>query len=242
MKCREFEAMVVDLARERGLDEAARSRAIAHAETCLKCAHRLELERELTEALHTLAASEASPHAPPEEEAALLAAFDRRQEAKAAHNHAAARWTWAFASIAAAAIVGVTAIWFLRAPQLAPTKVVAVHVPEPVVASVPAPASRVMPPSRQLRAAAHRAQPRQRKNAPETRHKPAGKFYPLLPMPSNEGLKGAPIVRVEMPAIVLASYGWRLSPEQVTSRVRADIVLDADTGMARAIRFVNDWR
>jgi hypothetical protein len=69
-----------------------------------------------------------------------------------------------------------------------------------------------------------------------------GKFYPLLPMASSEGLQGAPIVRVEMPAIVLASYGWRLTPEQVTSRVSADIVLDADTGLARAILFVNGRR
>jgi anti-sigma factor RsiW len=90
MKCRNFEAIVVELARERGLDEVARSRAMSHAETCPKCAHRLELERELTWALRTLAASALDSPAPPEEEAALLAAFDRRKNAEPARTRACA--------------------------------------------------------------------------------------------------------------------------------------------------------
>jgi transcriptional regulator NrdR family protein len=74
MKCREFEAIVVDLARGRGIDDAS----VRHAESCRKCAARLAAEREVTNALSALAQSARDCGAPERVERALVAAFANR--------------------------------------------------------------------------------------------------------------------------------------------------------------------
>src|SRR5689334_8425722 len=79
MNCREFENIVIDLARAksgmRPMGAAPRVEGMAHAEICGRCAARLADERALSAGLKSLAASDEEKAAPHGVETALLNAF-----------------------------------------------------------------------------------------------------------------------------------------------------------------------
>jgi hypothetical protein len=89
MNCRNFEAVINDLGRHQMTDARLRESGLAHAESCRRCAARLEQERDLTAGLHALAASAVSVEAPARVEAMLLAAFRERRAASVATTAAA---------------------------------------------------------------------------------------------------------------------------------------------------------
>jgi negative regulator of sigma E activity len=80
MNCRQFTSHIVEAARGQLMDAATRDAATRHAETCAACAARLSQERNLTNALRTVAANMNGLSAPARVEANLLAAF---QESRA---------------------------------------------------------------------------------------------------------------------------------------------------------------
>ncbi|HEY9403424.1 MAG TPA: hypothetical protein VIQ24_12240, partial [Pyrinomonadaceae bacterium] len=80
MNCQQFTSHIVEAARGRMMDAAARDSATRHAETCAACAARLAQEQNLTNALRTVAANMNGLSAPARVEAKLLAAF---QESRA---------------------------------------------------------------------------------------------------------------------------------------------------------------
>src|SRR5690349_15031643 len=74
MNCEDFEVIITDLAGEQLIDATRYKLALAHKNTCARCAARLANERSLTKALHTVANAE-TEQAPAYTKAALLRAF-----------------------------------------------------------------------------------------------------------------------------------------------------------------------
>lgn len=110
MNCREFDDVVFELARGWVADGAA----LAHTDTCSRCAARLESEREVAAALRILATSSQSLEAPARVERALLAAFRRGVRAQSAARSGALWPAWGIA--AALAVLAVAAALQPRAP------------------------------------------------------------------------------------------------------------------------------
>ncbi len=229
MNCGEFEALVGDLARGRGPEESERRAATAHARECAGCSSRLVEERELAGLLGLFAASVAGKAAPLRVEAELLDAFQRQHALPSVRRHRLALPRWAFVAAAAVALV-VGAAWLLRPRPIVPPPLVAQR---PTVAPVPVPvaAEAPAPPVAQRAAQSRRKRPPHRQVA-------ATQFYPLTPVDAGVQIQGGMIVRIGMPRRALASFGWPLDPDDSGGAVEAEVVLDGDTGIARAIRFV----
>jgi hypothetical protein len=229
MTCREFEAIARDLARGRGLDEVPVRNAAAHAAGCAECASLLAAERELTTALEALAAATAGREAPQRIEAVLLSAFDRRSQERAGHRTAPVLWRWTLAAAAAVVLTLAAGAWLMwpRRVEAPVVKVVRPAEPQKVqVAVTPPPV--VAPAPQAARRRVHRRAPRE----------VVTRFYPLMPGANGMELGSSAIVRVQMPRAALASFGLPVG-QNGAARVVADIALDQDTGMARAIRFVH---
>jgi hypothetical protein len=122
MNCREFEAIINDLACEHLMLASKRVQALAHKESCARCAARLAEERLLTERLRLVAESE-TIETPARVRASLMAAFAERNgsaiapaaavPASVTPAVATARWPrWSVA--AAAAILILLAVVALR--------------------------------------------------------------------------------------------------------------------------------
>ncbi|HYG81823.1 MAG TPA: hypothetical protein VD861_15605 [Pyrinomonadaceae bacterium] len=116
MSCRNYETILTEVARGQMLDARAKRDALAHAETCPRCAARLADEKALSAGLRSLSASAAAPQTPARVEAALLAAFRRQSSSVpeiAPVRAGKSRWMrWPVA--AAAAILVVSAFAALR--------------------------------------------------------------------------------------------------------------------------------
>ncbi len=186
MNCREFEEIVVEIAR--GADDAA---ALAHAADCRQCAARLENERQVTSTLRAYAGHSWDAGAPPRVEGALVAAFRQTNAAR----RPAVRWR-AWASALAAGV----AVFAIALGLLQPRN------PVPAVAA-------------------------------EEQVEVATDYFPLQYGTDLTALEGAPVIRMEFPRTVLASFGLPMNPQRAAEPVQADVVLGRD-GIARAIRFV----
>ena len=130
MNCGDFEVIITDLAGEQLIDATRYKLALAHKNTCARCAARLANERSLTKALHTVANAE-TEQAPAHMKAALLQAFAERMPSSVAPPIAPVvsaepggstvlsfapktrqlpNWMWAAAAAAVLAIVSLAAI------------------------------------------------------------------------------------------------------------------------------------
>ena len=140
MNCRNFEAIITELARGQMLEARAREDAISHMEVCKHCASRFADEQTLTAGLRAAAASASVVETPARVEAALLSAF--RQSRTAAPSGIdefagtkAPRWShWSIAAAATIMVVSAfAALQFLinkayePAPQQASTVQPAPH-------------------------------------------------------------------------------------------------------------------
>lgn len=110
MNCREFDDSVFELARGWVADGAA----LAHSDSCSRCAARLADERDVAAALRILATSSQSLEAPARVERVLLAAFRRGARAQSAVKSGALWPAWGIA--AALAVLAVAAALQPRAP------------------------------------------------------------------------------------------------------------------------------
>ncbi len=231
MKCREFDAIVMDLARGCELEESARQIANAHALNCSRCAARLAREREVVKALDALAESTRDRGAPERVEAALARAFAERKEHRPARRIAPPRLAFAAAGALLAIVAG--SAW-LRPGRVSPAPAGRIEAP---IASSARPFRR-----RRVRLSARPVvrKPASRKAAARRQaqqHEVTTQFYPLE-YPDREGaFDRGPVVRVRVPRTMLAPFGLPVDPDRASELVQADVVLD-DTGMARAIRFV----
>jgi hypothetical protein len=82
MNCQEFERTIIDLGCDRLMEAPTPARALAHVESCARCAARLNRERRMTARLQAVAVEEAAINAPEGVRSALRAAFDEQRTAQ----------------------------------------------------------------------------------------------------------------------------------------------------------------
>jgi hypothetical protein len=134
MNCRNFEAIITELARGQMLEARAREDALAHMEVCKHCARRFADEQALTAGLRAVAASATLVEMPARVEAALLSAFRQGATTTSSGVDAFAgaktpRWShWSIAAAATILVVSAFAVLQLAinntygpAPQQAST-------------------------------------------------------------------------------------------------------------------------
>ena len=78
MNCRDFETIIIDIARDRLMDAASRERGLEHVQRCARCATLLVEERALSRDLRALSTRCAAEEIPGRVETALLSAAGRR--------------------------------------------------------------------------------------------------------------------------------------------------------------------
>src|SRR5215510_7643030 len=105
MNCRDFETIIIEMARDCFMDAATRERGLEHVRRCTPCATLLVEERALSRDLRALSAQRAADEIPERIETALLAAFRQApgQTRKSAPTIVAPRrrrWLLAVAALA----------------------------------------------------------------------------------------------------------------------------------------------
>lgn len=212
MNCAQFEEIVHDLDRPGTEGPVLRESALAHAESCSRCAQLLTETEALNLALRALAVQEAGQQAPPRLEPALVQEFRRE---KAAASVRGVRWQVAALGIAAAALLAVGLSIYQR-----PVKP-GIVANQPGVSSQSGPAAGVADQSDLAEA------------------EDGSDFVPLPygadPVAAEEGA----VVRVELSRTALASLGLSLTSVESEEPVLADLVVSED-GMPQAIRLVSD--
>lgn len=231
MNCTEFDAIAPDLERAGVLDAAACREALAHAESCPRCASRREAEQRLSAALQSVSLQEAILCAPPRVEARLRAAL---VAAHARRIWLTTRWLWG-ASVTAVLLLSaggyLTLRWVAPASHGRPDEQTvsrAEHVSKPETVPgtvVEAPAAAVSqdtaPSDNDLLAVGASL---------------SGEgFLPLqeaLPLGPEEE---ASLVRVRLPRSELAAFGLPINEERAGDLIEVDFLLGQD-GSPRAVR------
>jgi hypothetical protein len=257
MNCRDFESIVLDLARNRLLDATMHERGLAHAEVCDRCAARLADERALLACLRAAVAELAGEGAPARVESALLDALRVQRAATAPPAIAlpsgrTRHWSsWRTAAVAAGILllVSVVAIFWRPASSPEPQREESAVLPEP--AGTPGtqamPPQLVEPPVGQDRVVARQPE-RTRKRARRRAFRDNSRdnsddaeevvvFYLLRKGDDLSALDSFRVVRVELPGSALSEVGLAVDPETAKAPVEADVLLGRD-GVALAIRFV----
>ena len=180
-----------------------------HLKQCPPCAALIDRQRRLASGLRTMADEMSAVAAPPRVEANLIDAF-RREMAPAGSRLARMRMLPAFSWFAAAAAVIAMAAW------VAPRR--------------------------------HTAAP------PAAHHTPAAGMElaslvddgadddGFIPLPNAERVgpnDDVHVVRMELPRSAMLVVGLDVSPERVSERVEAEVMLGPD-GLARAVRFADE--
>lgn len=254
MNCQTFKALVQDIDRRGGVEERMREDALTHAESCLRCARRLQSTRALAAALEALARADESQHAPPRVEDQVRLAF----RAGARRRPRPSRVAWAVAAAAALALaLGAGFLWHRMispGPAQRPDQR-AGQGPSQMndrLAAIPAPAA-AQPgsgqpakpaPSRETRTG-HGLRRRRVQRPPAAPRQPevlpgeemAG-FLPLPFADREEPLETGEIVRIQLSERSLGLLGVPVGEPSSSQPVTADVVLGQD-GTARAIRFVS---
>jgi hypothetical protein len=180
-----------------------------HLRQCPQCAALIDRQRRLATGLRAMAHEMSAVAAPPRVEAELIDAF-RREMAPAGPRLARMRMLPAFSWLAAAAAVIAMAAW------VAPRR--------------------------------HAAAP------PAAHHTPAAGIElaslvddgadddGFIPLPNAERVgpnDDVHVVRMELPRSAMLVVGLDVSPERVSERVEAEVMLGPD-GLARAVRFADE--
>lgn len=250
MKCRDFELIVTDLARNRS-DDLPRERALAHAEGCDRCATRLIHEQALSYGVRAVMAEIGSAEPSPRVETALLAAFNAHFAQRASSTFSSTflgrrpRFSFSLAFVFAALLIliSIPPIYWLHSRSL--TGVPEVISQNPSAGSIPALNADPGAGVKTRTGAGTSRRPKSKRplvvnppnvtepNAPEE----VTEFLPLAEGEDLTLLEAAQVVRVELPVSALMDLGLRVGPEISPGQVKADILLGHD-GSARAIRFV----
>ncbi len=233
MTCAEFSELASDLARNEGLDEATRQKALAHADACLHCDEELVMARELSAALRLLASNAAGADAPARVEEFLRREMRQRHAAVAMRSPRATRWAiGGIAGLAAAALLSIA----LLKPEILQWK--RANSPGGTPSSAGAPAQSPQA-AAQVASAATNADTSADTSA-ATQDADAEYATSYVSLPSADGAavsEDQTIVRVSLPLSALASFGLPVSSDGRDANVLADFVLGED-GMPRAVRLV----
>ncbi len=216
--CARIGEILHDLDRPGALDSKLVESALAHAESCSRCAQLLTEAEWLDFGLKTVAARESNLQAGPRVEAVLLREFRNRHAAIARR-----RFQWRLAALGTAAVVVLAMGLFLH-QRLAPRPNVTV-----VVRSSQAAPAVTAPNSGQ--------QPLAGSQAADTSEYATG-FVSLPYADDPSTLDDAAIVRVVLSRPALASLGVPVPDTSDTESVPADLILSED-GTPEAIRLVS---
>jgi hypothetical protein len=251
MNCQRFENVVSELARGQMMAAEQRGEALAHSETCEKCAARLRDEEMLTRGLQSLAAEMETLGAPAAVESKLLEAFRSRPVVTpiASRRSNASYWAAAIAAMLLIAISVVVFRWSNNAEE--PREVVKQTEPQ----ATPENKAPENKPAEQFAGVQQQEDPLPQRPKPK-RNRPAGlrrsenaqlanhvnneiatDFIPLSYMSAASLQEGGQIVRVQLPRAALANFGLPVNMDRYNERVKADVLFGVD-GRAQAIRFV----
>lgn len=247
MECRDFESMILDVAREGLTLASAHEGAIAHAESCSRCKARLRDERALTAGLVAMAERDASCEAPPRVEDALVALFRESAGGSVQPKISSRRARWIrVAAAAAAAIIIIAAIVASRHQSAPPEEAVK---PDDPVQEQPSIRNERKKKLKELAPVIagrkdRRNNPRQRKvsngkpdRAATSQTEIATDFFPLVDYDNLINFDSGEIRRVTISRPALVSLGLPVNMDLANEPVKADVLVGHD-GLARAIRFV----
>jgi hypothetical protein len=250
MSCSDFEAIIIEIARDRLMDAATRERGLEHVRRCTVCATILVEERALSRDLRALSARCSAEEIPERIETALLTAF--RQRATAPVVAPRRRWLLAVAAIALLTFGFSLAGWIASSPkreapasgsdgaQAAPTDIPAApgksgQTP-PRIVEVRKPDRRILGPAPRDRQNRLASANRRTSGADATREF-VTPFFPVMQGGELIPLDGGQLVRVRMPRSNLIPLGIPIDQGRVSETIKADVLLSND-GLARAIRLV----
>jgi hypothetical protein len=221
MDCFQFEQLVHDLGRRRGLNPDVRDEALAHAESCERCAQLLTDVERLDSALRLVAADQRAERpgdlARSRIETALMAEFRAVKKGATRRNVA-----WQAAAVAAVAIVLFTTGWALRhfAPASIETRP-GVEGNGGAGGSSPA------------------ASPQQTYAVvAENESENGARFIRLPSAGDGSAMEDDAIVRAVLPRSALASLGFPVGDLSSTEAVPVELVVSED-GTPEAIRLVS---
>jgi hypothetical protein len=210
MDCLAFEEVVHDLDRPGTHGVALRERALAHAESCGRCAQLLTETESLDQALRAIATTEGEQKAPAWVESALLREFERAKAGAAKSTlgrHVAAL------GIAAAVLLAAGVSLHRFAPGAKGTG-----------------AGQGTRPN--VSAAATTGQ------SGQSPAESASDFIALPYADDPDGVEGGTVVRVELSGPALASLGMPVSLAGSSGSISADLLV-SDDGTPQAIRLVS---
>ncbi len=247
MNCQDFEATILSMARAQLLDSAARRQTLAHIATCQACADLLADQQTLTAIVRQTARSLREENASVQVEGALRAAFRKQTLAAAApvaNSSVVRRWLAQPSSRRAllATAAALLLFLFLGMRQWART-----GQPAATVATVPTPSApnvadtRPTPVPPEQAPARHLARSVRRPPSGVRPRAVSGDEYNEFIVLANDTqlvpLESGQVLRVEVPTSTLISMGLRITAEDVSKPVLADLLVGQD-GLPRAIRFV----
>lgn len=213
LDCARFEEALPELDRVGTPGVALREAALAHAESCGRCARLLTESESLDFALHSLAAQHALRSAPPRVEAALLNRF-RLQKGLAARR----RMQWQLSLLGAAAVMLLVLGLSFHQRGRFPTR------------NGAGTASSAQQPSVGSSASANQS------SAEAASDDDLDAFIPL-PYADDPDADGGTVVRVVLSRSALASLGLPDAALQASDQIPADLIVSQD-GTPQAIRLV----
>jgi len=221
MDCMQFAEIVHDLDREGTEGARLRESALAHAESCARCAQLLTETEALDFALRKFALDGSAQHAVPELETALIHEF-RREKVRASKRRV--RWQIVALGTAAAVLFAVgLSLSHWRSLGTGNVPGAGTSAPAPIAQQGSKPTVATQP------------------SQPQVVILPVGDqdeaFVPLPYADDPEGNDGGAVVRVELSREALASLGWPVA-EPGSGPFTADMVVSAD-GTPQAIRLVS---
>ena len=212
MRCMEFEEIVHDLDRPGTDGMAMREKALAHAESCARCAQLLTETESLDQALHAISTNEGEQKAPAWVESALLREFRYAKVTAGSPNirrHVAA--------------LGIAAAVLLAAG-------ISLHRFGPAVNGTDS----AQDAQTNVSTATTAGESAQSATAAES----ASDFIALPYADDPDGSDGGTVVRVELSGPALASLGMPVSLAGSSGSISADLLV-SDDGTPQAIRLVS---
>jgi hypothetical protein len=237
MDCAAFEKISQHLY---SADAAEAEAALAHAESCSRCAALLTEVEWLEFSMRDLARHDAARRVSPRVESALLQEF-RRQKAADARRQI----RWRLAALGAAAVLFLALGFSLRKHGIvlphsssAPEPSAAASHVQPAVAPALLPAPAQTPVHAKVTNTAVAPARRQSASSDSSDSEDAGAFVPLPYADDSAAVDGGAIVRVVLSRSALASFGVPVDDFASTDPIQADLVVGVD-GTPEAIRLVS---
>jgi hypothetical protein len=250
MNCQEFERTIIDLGFDHLTEAPTLARALAHAESCARCAARLNRERRMTAGLQAVAVGEATINAPEGVRSALRAAFDEQRAAAAPPagllRFARHKPLWGMAAAAMLLLSTVTTALWLRQSRAKVDNAPANVISRPTSQSPPGKSPEVLGDPQwvsgtQSSTVARSDVTRGRRRKPRVKEGAdnAGELFPLTFVAKSGSEEFVQTVRIEISRSTLLSMGLPVNIDRGEGLIKADMIIGED-GVARALRIINN--